>query len=111
MEGDLKKYYDMFDKIIKEPDCCYNKKEILEQSENSWLKEPKIFLYSHLGEHDKALNELFNESKLNNNFEEIEKYCQDNMKSNPYIFQNFYKLISELFKNEYQDKIDKILGN
>ena len=25
--------------------------------------------------------------------------------------KNFYKLISELFKNDYQDKIDKILGN
>ena len=110
LEGDLKKYYDMFVKIIKEPDCCYNKKEILEQIENSWLKEPKIYLYSQLGEHDKALNELFNESKLNHNFEEIEKYCQDNMKSNPNIFQNFYKLISELIKNDYQDKIDKILG-
>ena len=32
------------------------------------------------------------------------------MKSNPNIFQNFYKLISELIKNDYQDKIDKILG-
>ena len=110
LEGDLKKYYDMFVKIIKDPDCCYNKKEILEQIENSWLKKPKIYLYSQLKEHDKALNELFNEAKLNHNFEEIENYCKENMKSKPNIFQNFYKLISELIKNDYQDNIDKIFG-
>ena len=32
------------------------------------------------------------------------------MKSKPNIFQNFYKLISELIKNDYQDNIDKIFG-
>ena len=109
LQGDLKKYYDMFLKIIKEPDCCYNKKIILEYIENSWLKKPKIYLYSQLKEHDKALNELFIEAKLSHNFEEIEKYCKDNVESKPNIFQNFYKLLSELIKSDYQNNIDKIL--
>ena len=109
LQGDLKKYYDLFCKTIKEPDCCYNKKTILENIENSWLKKPKIYLYSQLKEHDKALNELFAEAKLNHNFEEIEKYCKENLESKPSIFQNFFKLLSDLVKNDYQDNIDKIL--
>ena len=107
LQGELKKYYDMFFKIIKEPDSCYNKRIILEYIENSWLKKPTIYLYSQLKEHDKALNVLFNESKINNNFEEIEKYCQENLDSKSNIFQNFYKLLSDLVKNDYQENIDK----
>ena len=109
LQGDLKKYYDLFSKIIHEPDSCYDKRVILDYIENSWLKKPKIYLYSKLKEHDKALNELFNESKLNRNFEEIEKYCKENTESNPKIFQIFYKLLSDLVKNDYQDIIDKKL--
>jgi hypothetical protein len=109
LQGDLKKYYDMLLKIIKDPECCYNKKSILDYIENSWLKTPKIYLYSQLKEHDKALNELFNEAKTSQNFEEIEKYCKENTESKPNIFQNFYKLLSDLVKSDYQDNIDKIL--
>ena len=109
LQGDLKKYYDLFSKIIHEPDSCYDKRVILDYIENSWLKKPKIYLYSKLKEHDKALNELFNESKLNRNFEEIEKYCKENTESNPKIFQIFYKLLSDLVKNDYQDVIDEKL--
>ena len=109
LQGELKKYYELFYKIIKEPDCCYNKSKVLEYIENSWLKKPKIYLYSQLNEHDKALNELFNEAKLNHNFEEIEKYCKENAESKSNIFQIFYKLLSDLVKNDYQDIIDKKL--
>ena len=107
LQGDLKKYYDLFLKIIQEPDSCYNKRTILEYIENSWLKIPKIYLYSQLKEHDKALNELFNDAKINHNFEEIEKYCKENIESMSNIFEIYYKLLSDLVKNDYQDNIDK----
>ena len=38
LQGDLKKYYDLFLKIIKEPKNYYNKRTILEYIEKSWLK-------------------------------------------------------------------------
>jgi hypothetical protein len=109
LQGDLKKYYDLFLKIIQEPDSCYNKRTILEYIENSWLKIPKIYLYSQLKEHDKALNELFNDAKINHNFEEIENYCKENIESMSNIFEIYYKLLSDLVKNDYQDIIDKKL--
>ena len=109
LTGDLKKYYDLFIKIIEEPDSCYNMKTILEYIENSWLKKPKIYLYSKLKEHDKALNALFNEAKISHNFKEIEKYCEENKEAQTNIFQIYYKLLSDLVKNDYQDIIDKKL--
>ena len=108
LQGDLKKYYDSFFKIIKEPDCVYNKRIILEYIEKSWLKEPKIYLYSQLKEHDLALTELFNNAKITNKFDDIERYCKENTKSKPDIFQNFYKLLSDLV-NDCQKNIDKDL--
>ena len=107
LQGDLKKYYDLFFKIIQEPESCYNKRTILDKIENSWIKKPKIYLYSQVKEHDKALNELFNEAKSNLNFEEIENYCKENIKNKTDIFQIFYKLLSDLVKNNYQNIIDK----
>ena len=109
LQGDLKKYYDLFLKIIKENDCVYNKRTILEYIEKSWLKEPKIYLFSQLKEHEKALSELFNEAKVNNKFDDIEKYCKENTKSKSDIFKDFYKLLSDTIKNDYQGKIDKNL--
>ena len=109
LQGDLKKYYDLFLKIIKEPDSCYNKRTILEYIEKSWLKEPKIYLYSQLKEHDKALVELFNDAKITKNFDEIEKYCKENTNSKSDIFQDLYKLLSDIVKNECQLNIDKNL--
>jgi hypothetical protein len=113
LQGDLKKYYDLFLKIIKEPDCCYNKRTILEYIEKSWLKEPKIYLYSQLKEHEKALTELFNDAKITHIFDDIEKYCTENTKSKPDIFQNLYKLLSDVVNTDCQiidlniEKIDK----
>jgi hypothetical protein len=113
LQGDLKKYYDLFLKIIKEPDCCYNKRTILDYIEKSWLKEPKIYLYSQLKEHDKALTELFNDAKITHIFDDIEKYCTENTKSKPDIFQNLYKLLSDVVNTDCQiidlniEKIDK----
>ena len=106
LQGDLKKYYELFLKIIKEPNCCYNKRTILEYIEKSWLKEPIIYLYSQLKEHDKALTELFNDAKITKNFDDIERYCKENTKSKPDIFQHLYKLLSDIAKNDYQKIID-----
>ena len=109
LEGNAKNYYQFIMAIINSKDSVFDKKLISEYIENSWLKKPKIYLYSQLKEHDKALNELSIEAKLSHNFEEIEKYCKDNVESKPNIFQNFYKLLSELIKSDYQNNIDKIL--
>ena len=107
IQGELKKYYDSFLKIIKEPDCCYNKRKILEYIEKSWLKEPKIYLYSQLKEHDLALTELFNNAKLTLKFDDIERYCKENTNSNSDIFKNFYKLLSDVAIEDCQKNIDK----
>ena len=107
LEGDLKKYYDSFMKILKDPNSCYNKKTVLDYVEKSWLKEATIYLYSQLKEHDKALEELFKSAKLNNTFKEIEQYCVENLSSKPDIFQSFYKLLSKIVKEDCQGNIDK----
>ena len=104
-----KKYHDTFMKIIQNPKSVYNKRAILEYIEKSWLKEPRKYLYSQLKEHDKALNELFKEARSTLNFEELEKYCEQNTESKPDIFQNFYKLLSDVVNNDCQSNIDKDL--
>jgi hypothetical protein len=104
---EIKKYHDALMKIIKNPKSCYNKRAILEYIEESWLKEPKKYLYSQLKEHDKALNELFKNARSNLKFDEIEKYCEENIESKPDIFQNFYKLLSDVVNNDCQGNIDK----
>jgi hypothetical protein len=55
------------------------------------------------------LSELFNEAKINNKFDDIEKYCKENTKSKSDIFKDFYKLLSDTIKNDYQGNIDKNL--
>ena len=109
LEGETKKYHDAFMKIIQDPNSSYNKRAILEYIENSWLKEPRKYLYSQLKEHDKALNELFKDARSNLKFDELEKYCEENTKSKPDIFQNFYKLLSDVVNVDCQGNIDKDL--
>ena len=106
LEGETKKYHDEFMKIIQDPKSCYNKRAILEYIEQSWLKEPRKYLYSQLKEHDKALSELFKEARSTLNFDELEKYCEQNTESKPDIFQNFYKLLSEVVNADCQKTID-----
>ena len=65
-------------KIIQSKDSVYNKKSILEYIDKTWLKEPRIYLYSQLKEHDRALKELFKGTDLKQAFKEIEDYCQKN---------------------------------
>ena len=93
--------------IIKDPNSCYNKKKILEYIEKSWLKEATLYLYSQLKEHDKALNELFQNARIGNSFKEIEEYCLANLSSKKDIFQNFYKLLSDIVNNDCQKVIDE----
>ena len=106
LEGETKKYHDEFMKIIQDPKSCYNKRAILEYIEQSWLKEPRKYLYSQLKEHDKALNELFKEARTTLSFDEIEKYCEQNTESKPDIFQSFYKLLSDVVNENCQKNID-----
>ena len=108
LPNDIKKYYISFLKIIKEQDSCYNKRTILEYIQKSWIKDPKIYLYSQLKEHDLALKELFNYARQSLNFDDIEKYCKENTKTKPDIFQNYYKLLSDI-TNDCQILIDKHL--
>ena len=109
LDEKAKKYHDAFMKIIQDPKSVYNKRAILEYIEKSWLKEPRKYLYSQLKEHEKALNELFKESRSTLKFEELEKYCEQNTESKPDIFQNFYKLLSDVVNNDCQSNIDKDL--
>ena len=106
IEGEMKTYYDSMMKIIKSEDSVYDKKIILEHIDKTWLKEPRIYLYSQLKDHDKALKELFKGPNLTQSFKEIEDYCQKNQSSNHEIFQNFYQLLSEVVK-QCQEDIDK----
>ena len=108
-EGETKKYHDEFMKILQDPKSCYNKRAILEYIEQSWLKEPRKYLYSQLKEHDKALDELFKEARSTLSFDELEKYCEQNLETKPDIFQNFYKLLSTVVNENCQQRIDKAL--
>ena len=108
IEGDIKKYYDLFTDIIESEDSIYNKKAILDYIEKSWLVKPKIYLYTQLNEHDKALKELFNHAKITGNYKEVEDFCQQIAYTNPEIYQDLYKLLSQEVR-ENQEKIDKNL--
>ena len=106
LEGEAEKYYNLMMGIIKSKDSVYNKKLILEYIETSWLKEPRLVLYSQLKEFNKALEYLFKEAKETLSFKEMEEFCKtNNENSNHKIFELFYQLLSETVK-EYQDKID-----
>ena len=107
-EGDIKIYYDKFMTIITSEDSVYNKKTILEYIDNSWLKEPRIHLFSQLKEYNKALDELFNRAKNSQSFKEVEEFCKKNSESKEKIFEKFYQLLSNVVK-EKQDKIDEKL--
>ena len=109
IEGDLKNYYDYFVKIILDPKSCYDKRIILDSIVGSWLKEPIKYLYSQLKEHNKALNELFNDTKTTLSFSELEKYCKENVSSRQEIYQDFYEILSNYVKNECQRIIDNNL--
>ena len=106
IEGDVKRYYDLFQKIIESEDSVYNKSKILTHIENSWLFKAKIFLYSQLNEHDKALQELFKQAKTTGKYNDIEDFCKQNVYNHHEIFQDFYKLLSKEVQ-ECQEIIDK----
>ena len=107
IESDIKKYYELFNEVIKSYENVYNKKDILKYIEKSWLQEQKIYLYSQLKEYTKALNELFNEAKDTPSLKKVEEYCKNNNK-NPKekIFEKFYQLLSVKVK-EFQSIIIK----
>ena len=106
IEGDIKKYYDLFEKIIESEDSVYSKTTILKHIEKSWLFKAKIFLYSQLNEQDKALQELFNQAKATGKYDDIEDFCKQNVYNHHEIFQDFYKLLSKEVQ-ESQEKIDQ----
>ena len=106
LEGNAKNYYQFIMAIINSKDSVFDKKLISEYIENSWLKEPKVILYSQLKEFNKALEYLFNESKETLTFDQIEEYCEkNNDNSGQNLFENFYKLLGHETR-ENQDKID-----
>ena len=109
IEGDLKNYYDTFVKIILDPKSCYDKRIILDSIVGSWLKEPIKYLYSQLKEHNKALNELFDDAKTTLSFSELEKYCKENISTRPEIYQDFYEILSNYVKKDCQSIIDNNL--
>ena len=106
IEGDIKKYYDLLMDIIKNEESVYDKKSILKYIDNSWLKEPRIYLCSRLKEYKKALQELFEDSKKTKSFKEIEEFCKKNNDPNEKIFESFYKILGTAVK-EYQQKIEE----
>ena len=118
IEGDVKKYYDLFNSIIKSENNVYNKKDILEYIENSWLQEAIIYLYSQVRELYKALDILFKEAKKTKDFKPVEEFCKnnnDNQKEK--LFERFYHLLSKEVK-EYQyiinqnlEKLEKLKKN
>ena len=105
IEGNIKKYYDLFNEVIKSYENVYNKKDILKYIENSWLKEQRIYLYSQLKENTKALNELFNDANDTASLKKVEEYCKNNNDiPKEKIFEKFYHLLSIKVK-EFQSKI------
>ena len=104
---DMLKYHEPMMKIIQNPKSCFNKRAVLEHIEHSWLREPIKNLYSQLNEHNKALDELFKNARAKLKFDEIEKYCEENIKLKPDIFQTFYKLLSDVVNKDCQGNIDK----
>ena len=109
IEGELKNYYDTFVKIVLDPKSVYDKRVILDSIVGSWLKEPIKYLYSQLKEHNKALNELFNDAKTTLSFADLENYCKENISTGPEIYQDFYKILSNYVKEECQSIIDQNL--
>ena len=108
LEGEAEKYYNLMMDVIKSEESVYNKKLILEYIETSWLKEPRIILYSQLKLFNNALEYLFKEAKETLSFTEMEKFCKNNNDNSGHkIFEKFYQLLSETVK-EYQDKINKV---
>ena len=113
IDGDLKKYYDLLVGIIKSKDSLYNKKTILEDIENSWLKEIRIYLYSQLKEYDKALDDLFKEAEETKSFKELEEFCKNNnvnpeektLGKDNQLYEKCYKLLSYKVR-DYQKTID-----
>ena len=106
LEDEAQKYYNLMMDVIKSKDSVYNKKLILEYIEASWLKEPRLILYSQLKEFNKALEYLFKEAKETLSFTEMEEFCKNNNdNSSQKIFEKFYQLLSDTVK-EYQDKIN-----
>ena len=48
LEGEAEKYYNLMMDVIKSKESVYDQKLILEYIETSWLKEPRLILYSQL---------------------------------------------------------------
>ena len=106
MEGTVKKNYDAFMTYLKAPNSVYSKQTIFDKIKNSWLFEAKIYLYSQLNQHDKAINDLFRDAKLEKNFESLRKYCEENKKSKPDIYQTYFKTLKNAY-DDYQSVVDK----
>ena len=105
MEGIAKKNYDAFMKYLTTQDSVYSKQTIFDKIKNSWLFEAKIYLYSQLNQHDKAINDLFTDAKVEKKFEALRKYCEENKESKPDIYQTYFKTLKKAY-DDYQSAVD-----
>ena len=97
--GEAKRYRDLLLFALQKPDSVYNKSKILERIKDSWLKEEEIYLYSELKMFNEALNKLLLQATSAStipNFEQVEKFCDDNLSNKSDIFSNLLTKIIEL---------------
>ena len=106
IEGVVETNYKSFMNYLKAENSVYNKQTIFDKIKDSWLFEPKIYLYSQLNQHDNAIRELFNDAKMDKKFDSLKQYCEENKEVKQDIYQTYFKILKDEF-NKYQDSIDK----
>lgn len=92
LEGNLKIYYDKLSNILTTT-SLYDKVHILDKLKDTWMIELEIYLYSTLGQHIQAIQKLIMVGASEDNFEKVEKYCNETKTSGSSLLGEMFKII------------------
>jgi hypothetical protein len=107
LNDEVKKIYEPFMKIIKAPDCVYDKFEIIKLLENSWLREPLVYIYTKLRDYKKALNLLIHDAKISSSFIKAQNYCEEIQQQEIRFHRKIYEIYYECLLNELNTKLEE----
>ena len=110
-DNDTKKDYEKLQDTLK-TFKLYNKSHVLDYIKNSWMTEVEVFLYSELGKYNLALEKLIEIGKATSDFNEVFKFCRDNIETQKYLYNDLFKKLCDDYLtsiNENKDKLTELL--
>lgn len=98
LDGLAKVVYNKLENLIRTTNH-YNKVHILEKlKEINWMVDLEVYIYSQLSMHNDAIERLVALGCTENNFDKVEKYCNEAQGNKTDLFGELFKILTKNYK-------------